>query len=101
METGMLTLTDFLLARIAEDEEDAYDWRTTRRSHYDRVIDDCEAKRRIVARATAAEEALHQPGLDDSAYFIRLSCRDSWRLALADLALPYADHPDYRQEWRP
>jgi hypothetical protein len=121
-----LTLTEFLLARLDEDEEiarecvrlgvdvgDLSGWVEISGKGTDatealfsrfspaRVLADCEAKRRIVERATAAEEALRQPGLDDSAYFIRLSCRDSWRLAVADLALSYADHPDYRQEWRP
>jgi len=65
-----------------------------------RVLAECAAKRRIVRRAQAAESALREPDLDDGTYFIRRSCRDSWVLALGDLALPYADHPDYREEWR-
>ena len=40
---------------------------------------ECEAKRRIVENA-------QDPGDD---------------LFVAILALPYADHPDYREEWRP
>jgi hypothetical protein len=57
-----------------------------------RVLAECEAKRRIVAEH------------DD-----QHSCT-SWELASAEpyvgcsvlrlLALPYADHPDYREEWR-
>lgn len=57
-----------------------------------RVLAECEAKRRIVEIATDQ---------------IRLSARekwDNWRdmatQTLSALALPYADHPDYREEWR-
>ena len=44
-----------------------------------RVLAECEAKRQIVQNA-------QDPGDD---------------LFVAILALPYADHPDYREEWRP
>jgi len=45
-----------------------------------RVLAECEAKRRLIA----------------------LGEKDSyWDDVLRLLALPYADHPDYRDEWRP
>jgi hypothetical protein len=73
-------LCEFLLARIAEDEA---------RARTGRDLRECEAKRRILDRC------------------IRLSkTRDNQRARevavdfLTDLALPYADHPDYRHEWR-
>ena len=120
-DTQELTLTDFLLARIAEDEAAARaaegpaqtPWRATygrqvetardgylvtpedehsyttdppddvalhiARHDPARVLAECEAKRRIVQNA-------QDPGDD---------------LFVAILALPYADHPDYREEWRP
>lgn len=104
-----VTLTEFLLARIAEDEavahaathevaiaEDRYSWASVdfnatenaehgRRWEPERVLAECEAKRRIVAELDNAED-------DDTFY--------GWR-AIAHLAAVYADHPDYRGEWKP
>jgi hypothetical protein len=100
-----MELTEFLLARIAEDEALGSD--TWRRPHWGycntqgdqsslgdecdcglpaRVLAECEAKRRIVERYTH----LYEHG--DSGDM-------RWTLPL--LALPYADHPDYNPEWKP
>lgn len=102
----MMTLSEFLLARIAEDEEaqrsesgwgrcdapESYHWGPAR------VLAECEAKRRIV------EDAIHQrqwidsdPGAGDGGKG-RLYCYDD---VVAILALPYADHPDYDESWKP
>jgi hypothetical protein len=104
-----MTLEEFLLARIAEDEiaarsaakthppagwTVAYDAETmhTRRHDPARVLAECEAKRRIVQHSERAHElAKVGPSAGDGAWF--LACRY--------LAVPYADHPDYREEWRP
>lgn len=53
-----------------------------------RVLADCEADRRIVTAASgwASADADTQAAMEN---IKRL------------LALPYADHPDYREEWRP
>ena len=77
-----MTLAEFLLARIAEDEEffQSPHWR--RQEISKQLLVDCEAKRRIVKDATAVPT---------------ISMRHVLRL----LAMPYADHPDYNQEWRP
>jgi hypothetical protein len=88
-----LTLTEFLLARIAEDEAVA-------RATIDelaflgpprtrgRAIADCEAKKRIVERFARHS----QSG----------TSRECRRCdTLRDLASVYADHPDYRAEWKP
>jgi hypothetical protein len=106
-DTQTLTLADFLLARIAEDEEAArevgpYLLRSSQRTsiahadrwHPTRVLAECQAKRRIVGRLAAAERAAkgatteyaegYDHGILDAARF---------------LALPYADHPDYCEEW--
>lgn len=114
-----MTLTEFLLARITEDQRHAEALAVTMNTdtfttpaalanvgaivNPARVLAECEAKRRIVRRSKAAEGAMADPGRipDDGSYFIRMSNRDAWRLALADLALPYADHPDYDEAWRP
>ena len=132
----MTALTDFLLARIAEDEEAArgtqhndgprtLEWRPggKRRLSFDngrgeayeavfagnwdrvliarddgrladhiarwdpaRVLAECQAKRRIVERY---------------AYLYEHGDSGDMRWALPLLALPYADHPDHRQEWTP
>jgi hypothetical protein len=92
-----MSLTEFLLARITEDEQN---WRRLARDdefrevvllgcviQADRVLAGCEAKRRIV----------------------EVNSADTWAAAhvwmpaqtLRLLGLPYADHPDYREEWRP
>ena len=47
----------------------------------ERVVAECDAKRRIIQRAAASAEHMD----------------DTLRL----LGLPYADHRDYRAEWRP
>jgi hypothetical protein len=118
----MTDLTEFLLARIAEDEAEvaAFDkeWKTTTvardvpqglayitDTEYmsllvdpSRVLAECEAKRRIVERHGRCgtgmgycDDGGHGWGGEDG-----LGCAD-----LADLAAVYADHPDYRDEWKP
>jgi Family of unknown function (DUF6221) len=101
-ETKALTLAEFLLARIAEDERERFAgispwldrrWRA-----------ECEAKRRIVGRAEMildSWDAMH--GGDPSmAPYPDVNRRERWNAqeTLDDLAQPYADHPDYREEWR-
>ena len=119
----MSTLTEFDLARIAEDEAVAKGsgviaWLTYRRpdgsmDHTElasatadapdvwitaegeavgftsaqvvfderRVLADCEAKRQLLV--------LSEHG-----------CGDDYERVQCAIALPYAEHPDYRQEWR-
>ena len=111
--TQTLTLTDFLLARIAEDEDVARSvpevepaswapiWTSLRSGKTSvcdhgprgsvemqpaRVLAECEAKRRIVESVQAALPR-GTSGLGPS--------------VLMRLAAVYADHPDYRDEWRP
>lgn len=96
----MSTLTDFLLARIAEDEAAAVCGHGPGCPNQDfefspgltdcnqlnlgpnRWRAECEAKRRIVERCRASNGYW---GYDVERF----------------LALPYADHPDYREEWKP
>jgi len=94
--TKTLTLTDFLLARIAEDE---VSWRA--RFDPTRVRTECEAKRRIVSEAHRVAKETHQwVEFDDQ----RATGGLAGNLAdtvLTQLALPYANHPDWREDWRP
>ena len=108
MTNSRMSLADFLRARIAADEvqariatgrlgnegadrSGAWGWWAASpyggRDHIvacgpKRALAECESKRRIVEMAVA---------------------RDSYSDAvlLGYLATPYADHPDYREEWKP
>ncbi len=113
-----MELAEFVMARLAEDEEDAracapnLKWpdgadelpagimphatlRHSRRWDPARVLAECEAKRRIVRDYEIARDAeygdIAAAIADERTYgrFLRL------------FAIPYADHPDYREEWRP
>lgn len=99
-----MTLTDFLLARIAEDEADApsvhevsrctaMEWGGNTSNACDcgwpeGIKSECEAKRRIVDWAAPLVSGVRHENEDG-------------RDLLCLLALPYADHPDCREEWRP
>lgn len=133
MSKDVMTLADFLLARISEDEDDATlarddlptdEWtlsdygsvyageefdkdglsygkndivqqaladtgRHIARHDPARVLAECGAKRRIVENAEGRESGGH------------VSWPGVWLLVLRLLALPYADHPDYDESWRP
>lgn len=105
-------ISEFLLARIAEDEE----WVKSawvEQSHaggcdtcgvsFPRFMSDCEAKRRLIA---AAESPMvvdplppgpprdHQEGMWNGRF-------GGLYEAMQFLALPYADHSDYNEAWRP
>lgn len=131
LERCTMTLTEFLLARIAEDEMVAQDVRhwagrgtpmlqfvgggTGIRALADpeRWLAECEAKRRIVERGPSECGGYESQGEFDSHHYpdpawshcdgcsAAQSCDREWLWTLAILALPYADHPDYRDEWRP
>jgi hypothetical protein len=105
-DTQTLTLTEFLLARIAEDEAAARDdgadammghrWKHAPENVYQelqavvlansrRVLAECEAKRLVV-------KGFEPYGELDDMFAPEI---------LAILAAVYADHPDYRDEWKP
>jgi hypothetical protein len=66
-----------------------------------RVLAECESKRRIMAEVTgwAATFSYEEWGDDGRA---ALSMTDQFMdRILYGLALPYAEHPDFREEWRP
>jgi hypothetical protein len=60
----------------------------------DRVLREVEAKRKLIDAIVAAEAARLGP------YPMELNIRLATDL-LSLLALPYADHPSFKEEWRP
>lgn len=123
-----MTLTEFLFARIAEDEErhPEHGFFVNRELHdircmefgaverSDAVCDcdgpkrwlaECEAKRRIVKTVTYAARQERRPAFREGVYDV-VEVREPVEelggdVVLPLLALPYADHPDYLPEWRP
>ena len=97
-----MTLTEFLAARLDEDEHDARAFGT---AGPPRMLREVEAKRKLLAR--------HQPRALDQ-WQVCSNCRPVdpecpgdltsvlWPCPdLRDLAAVYSDHPDYQQEWKP
>jgi hypothetical protein len=105
-----MTLADFLLARIDEDEtryrdtagdEQHQDWALNKAGDYNeayiveealRRLVECEAKRKIVEEYVRCLGVYRRTGAGGewaSAYLVVLQL----------LAVPYADHPDYREAW--
>lgn len=109
-----MTLTEFLLARIAEDEAAheraaaekvrAYllagdSWPLAFAPTPARALARCEADRRIVERHSRNRfEQYGRPGT----WLDWCRCLAEWPCpTLGDLAGVYADHPDYDESWRP
>jgi hypothetical protein len=117
----MTDLSEFLLARIAEDEDHA----RRLRNAYDldllsvpavlvnagalvipgNVLAECDAKRRIVEECTSptTERVMVRAGVYgyQPRRVVRTDDLDIAEGVLRSLAQPYAEHPDYRDEWRP
>lgn len=93
MTTQTLGLSEFLLARIAEDEERAT--RFLPAAGPARVLAECAAKRRIVE--------MHSQDTDRDWCLQGCGMRSGWTGYPCDtlkaLAAVYDDHPDYRAEW--
>ena len=134
----MSDLTEFLLARIAEDEAAARDviaslfngYRVNELIHPDiarhiyrwtpgRVLAECEAKRRIIAfheswpvliqtepsleltpETWVAKMTSDIAWLTNAEYVKRFGTDPPTAPMLLAMAQAYADHPDYREEWR-
>ena len=118
-------LAEFLLARIAEDQEDAargylkaepprgYDPGWDNRATVGlppvvalRVLAECDSKRRIVSRHRRTDPDHWDPGACEGCGWtgdpdFPRTGRDEVCPELADLALAYVNHPDYRDGWRP
>lgn len=94
-----MTITEFLEARIAEDEREANvcldQYRRGEggaRSRWMRQLAECAAKRVIVTDRRHMDRSA-----DPSEWAMGYS--DANYAALNALAAAYKDHPDYRQEW--
>lgn len=98
-----MTLDEFLLARIAEDEEMAVDqfesmeaapgWIQWMRA-------ECEAKREAIDAAWGDHVRIEgEWGRGQSRE--QMSVKDDNPSVVKILAAIYANHPDYREEWRP
>jgi hypothetical protein len=89
-----MDIIDFLEARIAEDETEArrgLEQLGTAAATADlRAFAECKAKRKIIA---------HHDRIDWD--FEPAGDRDYVEKFLFILAEVYADHPDYREDWRP
>ena len=106
-----MTLTDFLLARIAEDEAvareaQAADIQTVMHKHMAqwnpaRVLAECEAKRRIVNRENDRLREQWRRRVDEHRQTFDEWLQPPYGETLRDLASVYADHPDYDESWRP
>jgi hypothetical protein len=111
-----MTITEFLEARFDEEEAVAQeagvvhpDWGNPRRALYansdtvhvgvptERFAADVAARRAIVRRAQQAQERIENRNSQppDSAAGHDVAFREVVRM----LAQPYADHPDFREEW--
>lgn len=128
MTTATLTISEFLLARISEDEAVALrlrdagfsranvdsDWLEvpeqevqgafTERFDVARVLAECKGKAGVIGAyrgAVRSRDALLDSGAEAALVTSAGMTVAALELALISLTLPYADHPDYRQEWRP
>lgn len=113
-----MTIEEFLLARIKEDAAHPCDC--------GRTLAECEAKREIIKWHAAWPVLVESPPTFDDermdfvfseSMSMRVSRQIAWTTqkayidkfgteppagpVLRFLALPYVDHPDYREEWRP
>ena len=105
-DNGGMDITDFLLARIAEDEK--------RANYYglalgtDRVLAECAAKRAIIEAHPITSDVVEVSTSIKWGY----ACETCFSFGdvvedhgycdtLRALAAVYKGHPDYRQEWTP
>ena len=93
-----MTLTEFLLARITEDDKQAYFAWPRPPMTSERLRAECEAKRVIVR---ICDDLLRSFNHEPTAPWPDVNRRERQHASviLESLALPYAEHPDYREEW--
>ena len=113
----MSDLADFLLARIAEDEAAASgcdEWDEKDRTcgytvthKWARITDDGSSSfwsgvpspRRVLAECDTKRQIIAGEPVNDNDDRLYAGACDQYEATLRLLALPYADHPDYREEW--
>ncbi len=119
-DTQTLTLTKFLLARIAEDEDRGQSlvaqWWDVGNACQScgtdgaRVLAECEAKRRIieiheVLKGDPYGEITDRtvywcPACDHDRDYVGIPHEEEGCPTIRTLALPYVSHPDYREDWK-
>jgi len=98
-----VTLAEFLLARLAEDarwgrDRQHEDFRKHRiRSNRVHLAPDDPI--RVLAESAGKKRIVEECDHDRSA--VAAAAAGLADRILRELALPYSDHPDYREEWRP
>ena len=91
-----MTLTEFLLARIAEDRSRSVH-ATGCPYGLSGGVDDCECREGQRNRAECEAKRLI---IELHGSQLTTDGRPYWSPELRALAAVYADHPDYREEWR-
>lgn len=91
-----MKLTEFLEARIAEDEAEAKNLQGETdfglEAAGDRMLAECAAKRELLEQRKRIDQSM---SMDDWS----AGWSDGNYAALNALAAVYKDHPDYREEW--
>jgi hypothetical protein len=114
-----MKITEFLLARIAEDEADAADIQSgradygatefnpdetiMRQTDPARILAECKAKRAIMEIHKIQQVSEDSPLRSDDEWTCPFCDEDRWPRGVCGtiraIASVYSDHPDYRQEW--
>jgi hypothetical protein len=67
----------------------------------ERVLAECEVKRRLIDPQIRTARVMDEVVRDDELeYAIARTAAESFNFTAKLMALPYDDHPDYREEWR-
>ncbi len=115
MTASRMSIITFLLARFSEERQAAQETAFPDPDEFsDRfllegkaeatrwMLTECEAKQRIVRLHAASHYCIPHSGHTDTGRWYESDHVYPWPCpTLALLALPYVDHPDYREEWRP
>jgi hypothetical protein len=83
------SLTEFLLARIAEDETVPWHMDWCKEVGDDTWPCNCKGTARVLAECEAKRRIIGERNDDDPPWVV-----------MRHLAAVYADHPDYRDEWK-
>lgn len=102
----MRDLIDFLNARFAQDEEIAHALEHLDPEGAARLLREVEAKRRILEEHPITDHVVGYGG--STGDFGCITCHDwdgvtrgeGYCITVLALAVPWSDHPEYREEWR-
>jgi hypothetical protein len=94
-------LAEFLLARIAEDEQATAAGVQMPGFDRVRVLAESDAKRRIVGCYLDLQEPSFRLAWEEAEPTVIVAMEHTWVLAMRILASGYAAHSDYLKEWQP